>query len=318
LISIARSPTLISHATEDRINRPTTDMKPFIIFNPTAGSVKDVSATLAKLRRIKPATLLITRRRGDAEKLARQAIQNKYDYVIAAGGDGTLNKVINGIGRRAPDICVGLVPLGTGNDFARALELPTGIDENIDILLSKKARPLDLVRARSDRTRYFVNVSAGGFSGIVNEKLTPAMKRMWGPLAYVRSAAAALPELHGYRTELVFDDEEKMSAELYNVVIGNGRFVAGGLPIAPDADLCDGLLDVILIPKSPAPAMALLAAQILLGKHLSSNAVTFRRAKKIAVRSRPGMWFNLDGELVGTAPVTFQVVPHALNFVVNK
>ena len=293
-------------------------MKSCIIFNPTAGSVKDIDATLAKLRRIKPATLRVTRRRGDAEKFARQAIRNKCNYVIAAGGDGTLNNVINGIGKRAPDACVGLVPLGTGNDFARALGLPTGIEDNIDILLSRKATPIDLVRARSNRTRYFVNVSAGGFSGIVDEKLTPQIKRTWGPLAYVRSAAAALPELHGYRTQLVFDDDEKMSIELYNVVIGNGRFVAGGLPIAPDADLCDGLLDVILIPKSPAPVMALLGAQILLGKHLSSNAVIFRRAKKIAVRSRPGMWFNLDGELVGNAPVTFQVVPHALNFVVNK
>jgi diacylglycerol kinase (ATP) len=293
-------------------------MKPCIIFNPIAGSVKDVDATLAQLRRIKPATLRVTRRRGDAEKFARQAIRNKCNYVIAAGGDGTLNNVINGIGKRAPDVCVGLLPLGTGNDFARALGLPAGIENNIDILLSKKTKPIDLVRARSDRTRYFVNVSAGGFSGIVAEKLTPEIKRMWGPLAYVRSAAAALPELHAYRTQLVFDGEKKMSIELYNVVIGNGRFVAGGLPIAPDADLCDGLLDVILIPKSPAPVMALLAAQVLLGKHLSSNAVIFRRAKKIAVRSRPGMWFNLDGELVGNAPVTFQVVPHALNFVVNK
>ena len=293
-------------------------MKSCIIFNPTAGSVKDIDATLAKLRRIKPATLRVTRRRGDAEKFARQAIRNKCNYVIAAGGDGTLNNVINGIGKRAPDACVGLVPLGTGNDFARALGLPTGIEDNIDILLSRKATPIDLVRARSNRTRYFVNVSAGGFSGIVDEKLTPQIKRTWGPLAYVRSAAAALPELHGYRTQLVFDDDEKMSIELYNVVIGNGRFVAGGLPIAPDADLCDGLLDVILIPKSPASVMALLAAQVLLGKHLSSNAIIFRRAKKIVVRSRPGMWFNLDGELVGSVPVTFQVIPRALNFVVKK
>lgn len=293
-------------------------MKPCVIFNPIAGSVKDVDETLAKLRRIKPATLRVTRRRDDAEKFARQAIRNKCNYIIAAGGDGTLNKVINGIGRRASNACVGLVPLGTGNDFARTLGLPTGIEDNIDILLSRKAMPIDLVRVRSNRIRYFVNVSAGGFGGIVSEKLTPGIKRAWGPLAYVRSAAAALPELHAYRTQLVFDDEEKMSIELYNVVIGNGRFVAGGLPIAPDADLCDGLLDVILIPRGPAPVMALLAAQILLGKHLSSNAIIFRRAKKIAVRSRPGMWFNLDGELVGSAPVTFQVIPQALNFVVNK
>jgi len=95
------------------------------------------------------------------------------------------------------------------------------------------------------------------------------------------------------------------------------RFVAGGLPIAPDADPSDGLLEVVLIPKLGAPEIALLAAEIVLGKHLSSNATVFRRAKKISVRSRPGMCFNVDGELVGNAPAVFQILPRALNFVVK-
>ena len=293
-------------------------MRRYIIFNPAAGSVASVDAVRAQLQRLDPLTIRATRRPGDAEKFAREAIREKCDCIVTAGGDGTLNEVINGIAKRASNVCIGLVPLGTGNDFARSLSLPTRVDENIDILLSAKTMSIDLVRVKSDRTRYFVNVSAGGFSGIVDEKLTPKIKRTWGPLAYIRSAAAALPELHAYRTDLVFDDEERLSVDLYNVIIGNGRFVAGGLPIAPDADLRDGQLDVVLIPKRPAAEMALLAAEILLGKHLSSNAIIFRRAKKIAVRSRPGMWFNVDGELVGNEPAVFQVVPRALKFVVNK
>src|SRR5437763_1540065 len=88
---------------------------------------------------------------------------------------------------------------------------------------------------------------------------------------------------------------ERFSAELYSVVVANGRFVAGGLPIAPTADPSDGRLEVVLIPKLGAAEMALLAAEIVLGKHLSSNATIFRQAKKIAVRSRPGMFFNVDG-----------------------
>ena len=293
-------------------------MRRYVIFNPAAGSVANVDAVRAQLQRLDPVALRLTRRRGDAEKFAREAIRKKCDSIVTAGGDGTLNEVINGIARRASKVCIGLVPLGTGNDFARSLGLPATVDENIDILLSAQTTPIDLVRVESDRTRYFVNVSAGGFSGIVDEKLTPEIKHTWGPLAYIRSAAAALPELHAYRTDLVFDDEERLSVELYNVVIGNGRFVAGGLPIAPDADLSDGLLDVVVIPRRPAAEMALLAAEVLLGKHLSSNAIIFRRAKKIAVRSRPGMWFNVDGELVGNEPAVFQVVSRGLNFVVNK
>jgi len=82
--------------------------------------------------------------------------------------------------------------------------------------------------------------------------------------------------------------------------------------------LSDGLLDVVLVPQRPAGEMALLAAQMLLGKHISSGAVPFRRVKKISVRSRPGMWFNADGETVGNEPAVFQIIPHALEFVISK
>jgi diacylglycerol kinase (ATP) len=293
-------------------------VKPYIIVNPTAGSVTSLDALLTQLQRLNPAKVRVTGAVGDAKKFARAAIRNRCAYIVAAGGDGTLNEVVNGIARRAKGICVGVIPLGTGNDFARALGLPATLEDNIDILLSQKTRSIDLVRVKSDRTRFFVNVSAGGFSGLVDEKLTPEIKHAWGPLAYVRCAAAALPNLHAYRTQVVFDEGESLSVDLYNVVIGNGRFVAGGLPIAPDADLGDGLLDVILIPRRSVPEMALLAAEIVLGKHLSSNAIIFRRAKTVAVRSRPGMWFNVDGESVGNAPAVFQIMPRAINFVVSK
>ena len=170
----------------------------------------------------------------------------------------------------------------------------------------------------SGRRRYFVNVSAGGFSGVVDEKLTPEMKSAWGPLAYLRSAAAALPELQAYRTTMIFDDAEELVIDVYNVVVANGQFAGGGLPVAPEANLSDGLLDVVLIPKRPAAEMSVLAAEMLLGKHLSSDSVTFRRARKISVQSRPGMWFNADGELVGNGTAVFQIIPRALNFVVGK
>jgi diacylglycerol kinase (ATP) len=295
-------------------------VKACVIVNPAAGLVSDVDVLLKQLRRLRPKELHLTGRAGDAEAFAREATRAGCDCVIAAGGDGTLNEVVNGIAktRRASKACVGVVPLGTVNYFARTLGLPTGIDDNIDILRAGKTTPVDLVRVKGDRIRYFINVSTGGFSGVVDEKLTSEIKRAWGPLAYLRGAAAALPELHAYRTSIVLDDKEQLSIDLYNVIVANGRFVAGGLPIAPEADPGDGLLDAILVPVRPPAEIAILAAQILLAKHLSSDAIIFRRAAKIAVKSRPGMWFNVDGELVGNAPAVFQVVPRALNFVTNK
>ncbi len=293
-------------------------MKPHIIFNPTAGSVANVNRTLAILKRLRPVAVSVTRKPRDAEKRTHEAVRCGCEYVVVAGGDGTLNEVINGIARTKRRPQLGIVPLGTGNDFARTLGLPFSLEENIDILRAGNTRAIDIVRVHSKRTRYFVNVSAGGFSGMVDEKISPEIKRSWGPLAYIRGAAAALPKLRSYKTRIALDRREELLSELYNAVIANGRFVAGGLPIAPEADPSDGLLDVILIPKRSPPEMVVLAAEIILGKHFSNSSIIFRRAKKIALRSRPGMCFNVDGEFVGRAPAEFQILPGALNFVVNE
>jgi diacylglycerol kinase (ATP) len=292
-------------------------VKPYVIVNPIAGSITNLDALLVQLQGLNPMKVRVTRGPGDAGKFARAAIQKQSDYIIAAGGDGTLNEVINGMAGHANKACLGILPLGTGNDFARSIGLPGTIEANIDILLAQKTKSIDLVRVKSKRTRFFVNVSAGGFSGLVDEIMSPEIKQTWGPLAYLRGAAAVLPKLQAYRTEIELDEKESLSLDLYNVVVGNGRFVAGGIPITPDADLADGLLDIVLIPKRSIPEMLLLAAEILLGKHLASSAVVFRRAATISVRSQPGMWFNVDGELVGNAPAVFEILPRSLNFVVG-
>ncbi len=291
--------------------------KPYIIFNPKAGSARHRKDVRARLKKLQPIALRTTCRKGEAEKWAKHALGSEARLIIVAGGDGTLNEVVNGLGSSVHRMHIGILPLGTGNDFARTLGLPSKMEDNIDILHFGKTRRIDLVRVNSKRSRYFINVSAGGFSGMVDEKMTPRIKRIWGPFAYVRGAAAALPNLHAYKTTIVLDDRERFSLELYNVVVANGRFVAGGLPIAPTADPGDGKLDVVLIPKLGPGEMALLAAQIVLGKHLSSSATILRQAKKVAVRSRPAMYFNVDGELVGNAPAVFQIIPRALNFIVT-
>ncbi|HWM24497.1 MAG TPA: diacylglycerol kinase family protein [Chthoniobacterales bacterium] len=289
-----------------------------IILNPAAGSVKDADALMERLRSLPATTLKITSKRGSTSRFARAALKRGCDLIVAAGGDGTLNELINGIGEASGNARVGLIPLGTGNDFARTLGIPTDLDQCIELLLAGHTSAIDLVRVTSDRARYFVNVSAGGFSGLMNEKLTPELKKSWGPLAYLRCAAAALPELRAYRTQIALDDKETISESLYNVIIANGRYVAGGIPVAPEASPDDGLLDLVLIPERPVADLAILAPQMLMGNHLSSASIIFRRAARISVNSKPGMWFNVDGELVGNEPAVFQVLPGALQFVTAK
>jgi diacylglycerol kinase (ATP) len=288
-----------------------------IICNPGAGGVDDRESIRAQLEQFPDAEIRFTERSGDATRFAEEALQSGCETVIAAGGDGTLNEVLNGVGPHPERVKVGLIPLGTGNDFAKMLALPDSAEECLEILRAGQVRPVDLVRVISDQVRYFINVSAGGFSGTVNEIMTPEIKKNWGPLAYLRCAAEALPELRAYRTELQLDDSTTLALDLYNVVIANGRYVAGGTLIAPEASIDDGLLDIILIPQNPAMELALVAAQIAIGKHLDSEGVVFRRAAKVSVKSEPGMWFNVDGELVGNDPATFEVMPRALQFLVG-
>jgi diacylglycerol kinase (ATP) len=296
----------------------TVVVKTCVILNPAAGSAENTEELRGKFDRIENCDVQITSQPGDAQKFACDAAAGGCAVIVAAGGDGTLNEIVNGIAGRSSDVRVGIVPLGTGNDFARSIGLPTKVDDCIEVIARGNLKAIDLVRVTSDQVRYFVNVSAGGFSGLGDEKLTPEIKKTWGPLAYLRSAAAALPELRAYQTTIVFDDGERTSMSLYNVIIGNGRYVAGGIPVAPEAILNDGVLDVILIPEKPKAELAVVVAQILVGKHLSSDAIVYRRAAKVAVNSKPGMWFNVDGELVGNEPALFEVMAGAMQFLVGE
>lgn len=262
------------------------------------------------------ATIRLTRDSGQATEFAHQAAEDGYELVVAAGGDGTLNEVINGIAAHADRVRVGLVPLGTGNDFARTLNLPETVEECIDVLRAGHVRPVDLVRVTNGGVRYMLNVSAGGFSGAVGGKLTPEIKKTWGPLAYLRCAAEAIPELRAYRTTIVLDGAAPLELNLYNAIVANGQFVAGGTQVAPEAKIDDGQLDLVLVPERPLSEMVVMAAQMLVGNHLTSDAIVFRRAAKIAISSTPGMWFNVDGELIGDESLTFEVLPRALQFIV--
>lgn len=288
------------------------------IVNKAAGSVREPEGLTRKLRdRFPDAKCLFPRKPGEAISLARKARRDGCQQLIAAGGDGTLNEVINGLDGDFAGLRVGLLPLGTGNDFARSIGVPRALDDALDVLARNRAARIDVVRVTNDRRRYMMNVSAGGFSAKVDEKLTEDVKERWGPLAYARSFVAALPELKDYRTDITLDDAELLDTPAHNVIVANGRYVAGGVPIAPRARLDDGLLDIIVLPLASLPKLALLAPATLLGKHLDNDQLIFRRARKVRVSSDPAMHFNTDGELIGHGPVTFEVLPRAIEFIVG-
>ncbi len=292
-------------------------MQAWAIINPQAGTATDVQTVIDGLGRLGITTVKTTSSPGDAKRLAHEAVADGCELVVAAGGDGTINEVVNGLATDFAQARLGIIPLGTGNDFVRSVNIPTELDAALKVLDEARAMAIDVVSVTSDERRYFINVSAGGFSGLVDEKLTAEMKRAWGPLAYLRSAAMALPDLTDYHTYLTFDDEEQQEVKTYNIVVANARFVAGGIPIAPQAELDDGLFDVMIVPAASLSQLALVAPKIMLGQHVDDERLLFRRARKLRVDSQPKMWFNADGELVGNEPSTFELLPRALNVIVG-
>lgn len=292
-------------------------MKTCIIVNPNAGSVEATTELEERLARLPGTSVALTTAEGDAERLAREAVRSGADLVVAAGGDGTLNEVVNGLAEDFGRARLGLLPLGTGNDFARTINVPADLDASLAILAEGRTRATDVGRATfGDKCRYFINMAVGGFSPIVSEKADDAKER-WGPLAYLRGAVGALPELSGFKATLAFDDGERMEVDTYNIVLSNGRFVAAGIPVAPRSVLNDGLLDVLIAPVTTLSQLAVLVPQVLLGRHMESDLLVFRQTSRVEIVSDPPMLFNVDGEIIGDQPARFEVLPRVLQVVVG-
>jgi diacylglycerol kinase (ATP) len=300
-------------------------MRSCVILNPNAGSVDDLARIEETLGKRESVVVRRTAAAGDAERLAAEAVGEGFELVVAAGGDGTLNEVVNGLVAGFGRTRLGILPLGTGNDFARTIGVPADLDAALEVLAAGRLRRIDVgrVELRHAETsaavrRYFVNVSAGGFAGVMSERMDDEVKSRWGPLAYLRTALETFAEREGYSTVLTLDGGEVLSLPVYNVVVSNARFVAAGIPVAPQAELDDGLLDVMIVPESSIPQLAALVPQVLLGRHTESGLVELRRARRIEVRSEPPMPFNVDGELVGESPAIFEALPRVLDVVVGE
>ena len=290
-------------------------MRTCIIVNPGAGSVEDLGTLEARLGELPDAVVRRTEAAGDAERLAREALRDGADLVVAAGGDGTLNEVVNGLADDFGKARLGLLPLGTGNDFARSIGIPDDLDGALAVLEAGAARAVDVGRATVGGTcRCFINMSAGGFSGEVSERASEAKER-WGPLAYMRAAIDALPELKGFLTRIIVNGAEILEMETTNIVVCNGRYVASGIPAAPQAVLDDGLFDVLITPAITIPQLAGLVPQVLLGLHMNSDLLLFRRATRVEIECDPPMGFNVDGELIGEGPARFEILPRALQVI---
>lgn len=294
-------------------------MKTLILANPNAGSLESRSDLEDAVAGMSDSRVRFTESAGEAERLARESLEEGWDCVVAAGGDGTVHEVANGLADGFGRVRLGVLPLGTGNDLARSLGIPPGLEEAVAVLRQGQTRTLDVIRVRFEdgSERFCLNMATGGFSSLVSQGLDETTKRAWGPLSYFRSAVEAMPELRSFRLELEPEGQAPLSLFAYSIAVANGRYVAGGLPAAPEARMDDGLLDVLVIPELSLGQITLLAPQVLTGQHLDSELIRFLRTEKVSVSTEPPFPFNLDGERHGTTPATFEVVPGALEVIVG-
>lgn len=254
----------------------------------------------------------------DCREKTREAIEAGAVRIVPVGGDGTINEVVNAMLSSGRDIELGIVPVGTGNDLARTLDIPLELDGAIAVLEEGRVARIDAFSLESQgRLVYGVNVSAGGFSGQVDNNMSSELKSTWGSLAYIFGAAASLPDMENYRLKLQWDEGPQEEIDALNIIIANGRTVGGGRRVAPMANPSDGLLDVIIVERGSVPRIAEVAARLMAGNWTESELVSHRRVKSLRVESEPPMWFNVDGDLVTDRSVYFKVLPSVLTVVVG-
>ncbi len=254
---------------------------------------------------------------------ARDAAEEWDDgLLVVAGGDGTINEVVNGLGRSGfPEgVTLALLPAGTGNDLAATLAIPEDADEAEAVIRQGRVRTLDVARVRSEPIgeRFFVNVATGGLGAEISGANDKELKSRWGKLSYLRASLSVARDFDVREVTLHLDGEER-TVRAANMAVCNCRYAGGGWLAAPRANPEDGLLDVVIVEDVGLwEAFALAPAALSGSDYLNKEGVFFTRAREIRVETQPsGLEFTVDGEVIGDEPAEFAVVPRALKVVVG-
>jgi diacylglycerol kinase (ATP) len=260
-----------------------------------------------------------TTARGQARSLAAQAVREGFSTVVAAGGDGTANEVVNGIGDVPGGFAasrLGILPLGTVNVFARELGLPRTVPGVAKAIALGKEKAIDLGKAEFSgrgkaEGRYFLQLAGAGVDSRAIELLSWELKKKIGPLAYVWAGLRAVREK---QPVITVEAGERVSGQL--VLLGNGRFYGGSFAVFPKACLQDGLLDICVIEKLAVLRVIELALGIITGRLYRLCPALHLRSSSVTLTSSSRVLLQLDGENAGELPVTFSVLPKVLRVIV--
>jgi diacylglycerol kinase (ATP) len=277
-----------------------------IIYNPTSGRElfkKHLAEVLIKLEQAGYETSVhATICEGDATEAARIAVERKYDIVVAAGGDGTLNEVVNGLAEQDYRPKLGIVPMGTTNDFARALHIPRDIGQAIDVITKGESIPVDIGRMND---RYFINIAGGGRITELTYEVPSKLKTMMGQLAYYLKGIEMLPSIKPTDVSIEYDGK-LFEGEAMLFLIGLTNSVGGFEKLAPDASINDGLFSLLILKKTNLAEFIRIATLAVRGEHVKDPNVIYTQANRIKIQAKEKVQLNVDGELGGVLPAEFE------------
>ena len=265
---------------------------------------------------------VLTERPLHAVDLTRQLLQDGVEAVIAVGGDGTLNEVVNGFFQDGSPIraeaILGILSLGTGADFIRTLNWPRDPSAALERLTQRRTKQIDLgkvcftVASGKSVERYFINIADFGIGGAVVDRVNRTTKRFGGRFSFMWSIIVTLLTFKNKTITYRLDNGVWQTEVLNNFIVGNGRYFGGGLNPTPHAELDDGFFDIVTFGDFGFFEAIRNMSKLRKGEHLSHPKIHFCRAQKISARSDEAVFLDMDGECVGQVPVDIEILPAAL------
>lgn len=231
-----------------------------------------------------------------------------YKYILVSGGDGTVDSVVNAMKRKNVDLPIGILPLGTANDFGKFLGIPNKVEDALERILKFNPKPIDLGKVND---KYFVNVASTGLLTDVSQKTDVNLKNTIGKLAYYLKGLEEIPNFRKLKVKIT-TDEMVYDDTMYLILVFNGQ-TAGNLRLATKAEVDDGYLDLIIIKAVQLYEILPLFIKILKGDHLDSKKVVYVKTKKIKIETDEGIVTDIDGEKGPDFPLDIECIQGGIN-----
>ena len=263
-----------------------------------------------------------------ATELTRQALHDGYEMIVAVGGDGTVNEVVNGFFESGssinPDAVFGVISRGTGSDFIKTLKIPKEIEHASRVLCGRNVRKCDVGHFTSKSLkgdqieRYFINIADFGIGGEAIVRVNNTTKAFGGFVSFFYGTIKTLLTYKGKMVKVKIDDHYEIEKPINNIVVANGQYFGGGMWIAPRAQVDDGLFDILIMDDRSVMESLLNIGKLYKGTHVDHPKVEYLQGKTVVAESPDTVLIDVEGEHGGILPAKFQMLPGAINVKVGE